>query len=296
MNLLGEITAVATAVLWAGSSLAFAGATTRIGSIQVNVSRLLIASVALVFTVLVLNLSLAVTYTQIQYLAISGLIGLFFGDTFLFKSYEYISPRVSSLVMSSSPAITAFLAYFFLTESLTLLALLGMAITLSGISLVIFERKEKSSSHQPIHPAGVFYAFLGSLGQSGGLIYARMAFDQGPVNGLVATCLRVVSATLILIPITLLARKVKNPITVFRQDVRAFRLTILGTFLGPYLGITLSLLSIMYTDVAVAATLMSIVPIIMLPLVKILFKEVLTWRAILGACIAVAGVTVLFLR
>jgi drug/metabolite transporter (DMT)-like permease len=41
---------------------------------------------------------------------------------------------------------------------------------------------------------------------------------------------------------------------------------------------------------------MAIVPILMLPLVRIIYKEKLTWRAVLGALVAVAGVAVLFLR
>jgi drug/metabolite transporter (DMT)-like permease len=41
---------------------------------------------------------------------------------------------------------------------------------------------------------------------------------------------------------------------------------------------------------------MAIVPILMLPLVIIVYKVKLTWRAILGAFIAVGGVAVLFLR
>jgi drug/metabolite transporter (DMT)-like permease len=41
---------------------------------------------------------------------------------------------------------------------------------------------------------------------------------------------------------------------------------------------------------------MSTMPIIMLPYVRYVYKEHLSWRAIAGAFIAVAGVTILFVR
>jgi drug/metabolite transporter (DMT)-like permease len=41
---------------------------------------------------------------------------------------------------------------------------------------------------------------------------------------------------------------------------------------------------------------MSTMPIIMLPMVKYIQKEKLSWRAIVGAIIAVGGVALIFLR
>jgi drug/metabolite transporter (DMT)-like permease len=41
---------------------------------------------------------------------------------------------------------------------------------------------------------------------------------------------------------------------------------------------------------------MSTVPIVMLPIVRFVYQERLTWQAIAGAFIAVAGVVMLFLR
>ena len=92
------------------------------------------------------------------------------------------------------------------------------------------------------------------------------------------------------------AGRYKNPYRVFKNDVKALRTTILGTILGPYLGITFSLIAISYAKVGIASTIMSTVPIIMLPLVRIIYKEKLSMRAIWGAFVAVGGVAILFLR
>jgi drug/metabolite transporter (DMT)-like permease len=100
----------------------------------------------------------------------------------------------------------------------------------------------------------------------------------------------------VLVPLNYFAGRFTKPIEIFSSDRKAFRFTILGSLLGPYLGVTFSLIAISLTDVAIAATIIALVPIIMLPTVWILFREKLSWRAIVGACIAVAGVGILFLR
>jgi len=292
----GELYAMLTTLCWTGSALAFSAATMRIGSVYVNVMRLLIAIIFLFGTILISGISFGVSLPQIWYLSLSGFVGFVFGDTFLFKSYEYNSARLSSLVMSSAPAITSILGFFFLGERLTILGTLGMLITAIGIALVVLERKETSSSSIPISMAGIFYAFLGAIGQAGGLILAKSAFTLGPVNGFVATLIRASSAIVILAPLNYFAGRFTQPIRIFKNDWKAFLYTTIGSFMGPYLGVTFGLIAISLTDVAIAATIMAMVPIIMLPTVWLLFRERLTLRSIIGACIAVTGVSILFLR
>jgi drug/metabolite transporter (DMT)-like permease len=292
----GELSALITAIMWTGSALAFAAATTRVGSVYVNVVRLLAAVIFLLVTIIAGNIRDNISIIQVGYLVVSGLIGFVFGDTFLFKSFEYNSARIGMLIMSVAPAVAALLAFIFLGETLTFISIIGMVVTLTGIMLVILERKEASTHHLPVSMAGVFYAFLGAVGQAGGLVLAKLAFVIGPMNGFIATFIRAFAATLVLIPLNYFTRRFKQPVAAFSNNPKALSFTLLGAFLGPYLGVTFSLIAISLTNVAIAATIMSIVPILMLPTVWILFRERLSWRAVVGACIAVAGVGILFLR
>jgi drug/metabolite transporter (DMT)-like permease len=292
----GELSALITAIMWTGSALAFAAATTRVGSVYVNVVRLLAAVILLFVTIVVGNMRDDISIIQAGYLVVSGLVGFVFGDTFLFKSFEYNSARIGMLIMSVAPAVAALLAFIFLGETLTFTGMIGMAITFTGIMLVILERKEASTHHLPVSMAGVFYAFLGALGQAGGLVLAKFAFVIGPMNGFIATFIRAFAATLVLIPLNYFTRRFTRPAAIFSNNPKALSFTLLGAFLGPYLGVTFSLIAISMTNVAIAATIMSIVPILMLPTVWILFRERLSWRAVVGACVAVAGVGILFLR
>lgn len=67
-----------------------------------------------------------------------------------------------------------------------------------------------------------------------------------------------------------------------------------GTFFGPFVGVSLSLMAVQYTNAGVASTLMALTPIIILLPSKLIFKEVITFRQVLGAVISVAGVALFF--
>ncbi len=296
MPFLGEISALLTAVCWSGSSIAFAAATNAIGSVQVNISRLVFATIFLFVTILVAGMNISLSSLQVFYLVISGFIGLVFGDTYLFKSYQEIGPRLSMLIMSTAPAISTVLAYFFLSEVLSLWGIAGIFVTIAGIVLVVLERPDASSKKYTISKIGLVYGFLGALGQGVGLIFAKLAFHEGAINGFVATFVRVASSMAVYLPLGFLTRRYINPVKIFSHRKKTLVFTLIGAILGPYFGITFSLIAVANTKVGIAAALMATVPILMLPLVRYIYKESLSWKAVAGACIAVAGVAILFLR
>ena len=294
MSYLGELSALLTAVLWSGTSIAFSSAAGKIGSLQLNINRMILASVFLIVTIFLMGYDFNLSNTQFVNLIISGVIGLVIGDSFLFKSFQMIGARISMLLMALSPAMSAILAFIFLNEIITPIGIVGIVITIAGITLVVLERN--TNSKYQVTTLGIVYGILGALGQAGGLIFAKFAFNEGHIAGFVATFIRVFSSVIIFFPIMLMLKKYKNPYKVFRKDKSAFGVTLLGTILGPFLGITFSLIAVENTKVGIAATLMSTMPIIMLPMVKYIYKEKLSWRAITGAVVAVGGVALIFLR
>lgn len=296
MPYLGELSALVTAILWSFTSLFFSEASVRVGSLQVNITRLLFAAFFLFTTILLMGFPVNLSSTQIINLSLSGLIGLIFGDTFLFRAYQNMGPRLSQLLMASSPAMTAILAFVFLGEYFSIWGWVGMIITLAGIALVIMEKNEVPSSKYKISKSGIFYGFMGALGQAAGLIFAKMAFSEGEINGFVATFIRIIASVIVILPAGLLIRRYKNPFKVFSKDKKALGFTTAGSILGPYLGITFSLIAVANTKVGIAATIMTTSPIIMLPMIKYFYKEHLSWKSVTGAFIAVAGVAILFMR
>lgn len=292
----GELSALATAILWSFTSLCFSEASVRVGSLQVNVTRLLIAALFLIFTILLMGLPFNLSSSQLINLSLSGLIGLIFGDTFLFRAYQNIGARLSQLLMASAPAMTAILAFFWLGEVFSIWGIIGMVVTLVGIAMVVMEKNEVPSSKYKISKSGIFYGFLGALGQAAGLIFAKKAFAEGDINGFVATFIRIIASIIVILPAGIAIKRYKNPFRIFSKDKKALGFTTAGSILGPYLGITFSLIAVANTKVGIAATIMATSPIIMLPMIKYFYKEKLSWRSITGAFVAVAGVAILFLR
>jgi len=295
MPYLGELSALITAFLWSGTSFAFTNAAKRIGSLQLNVSRIILATIFLFFIVLIANINYELSDEQIYYLALSGFVGLVLGDSFLFKSFQLIGARLGMLLMALVPVFSSVLALIFLDENLSLISITGMIITLSGISIVIMERSKGSESIFKTNKLGVLFGVLGALGQASGLVLAKFAFEAGNINGFVATFVRLLSAVVIIFPLALIFRRYKNPIKVYTKDTKALWATLVGTILGPVLGITGSLIAIANAQIGIASTLMSTMPIIMLPIVRYYYKEILSWRAIIGAMVAIVGIAILFL-
>jgi len=296
MHLLGEISALGAAVLWSFSSILFTSVAMKIGSVQLSFWRLIFAVLLLGITLYFASIPFDFTQNQIIFLSLSGIIGLVIGDTFLFTAFKEIGPRISMLIMSSNPAMAALIAYIFLDESLSLIAITGMIVTLIGIYIVIGNRDSNINSQFKLTGKGIIFGFLGALGQAVGLIFAKFAFNDADLNGLAATQMRIISAIIVMFPLLLLTGKFKNPVKLFGKDYRLIGTLTTGSIIGPYLGITLSYIAIIYTKIGIAATLMSLVPILMLPLTVIVYKEKLTPVSIAGAVIAVIGVVILLLR
>ncbi|MHC1737952.1 MAG: DMT family transporter [Ignavibacteriaceae bacterium] len=292
---LGEIAALITALLWSFSSIVFAEASIRIGSQQLNINRLLFAAFFLGIVVWIIGFPDTVSFDQIYYLVLSGFAGLVFGDGFLFKSFHTIGARYSMLIMSFVPGISSLLSYLFLGEILSVQSLIGMLVTISGIAIVVLEKNTGNSKFK-ISKVGFIYGFLGALGQAVGLLFAKNAFLLGEINEFAATFVRILSSVIMLFPFMIVLRKYKNPVALYMKDKPALYLTIAGSIIGPFLGITFSLIAISNTEIGIASTLMSTTPILMLPMVRIYYKEKISAAGIIGTFIAVCGVAILFLR
>jgi drug/metabolite transporter (DMT)-like permease len=296
LSYIGEISALATAFCWSITSYAFTNASRRIGAIQVNIDRMALASIILFLIISVFGISLTLTFNQVSNLVISGILGLVIGDSFLFKSFQLIGARLGIIIMAAVPVISAILAYFFLNEIISYLGMFGMVLTIAGILIVVLEKRSVELNNIPFNKLGIFYGFLGALGQATGLIFAKYAFQGGELNGFAASFIRLFSASLIILPLAATFRRYKNPISIYSKDKYSARVILIGTVFGPVLGITGSLIAIAYAKVGIASTLMATMPIIMLPISRFYFKEKLDWKAIIGAFVAVVGAAIIFLR
>jgi drug/metabolite transporter (DMT)-like permease len=293
---IGEFAALLTAMFWTVSSLSFESAGKKVGSLSVNFIRLIIGFILIsIYTYITrgMLLPLDASGSTWMWLMISGLIGFVLGDLFLFQAYVEVGSRISMLVMSSVPPITAILSFIVFQEKLTKTSLIGMGITVLGIAIVVLKKKEGESKVQFSHPVkGLFFAFMGALGQAFGTIISK--FGMKDYNPFAATQIRII-AGIIGFSILLLIMKKYNNILVAVKNTSALKRISLGALFGPVLGVSFSLLAIQHTTAGVASTITSIVPVLLIPPAIILLKEKITPKEILGSIITILGVGVLFL-
>jgi len=187
-----------------------------------------------------------------------------------------------------------------LGETLGEVAIVGIAITLIGVVIVILEGEERSGETKISRrqkAAGVAFGLVGALGQGVGLALSKKGIDLNPaviLNPLSATLMRLLLGALFIWIIALVSGRLRTVLAAV-DDGNAMKNTAIASFLGPYLGITLSMVAVTFTETGVAQTLLSLMPVMIIPVVWILHHQRTSWRGILGAIVAILGVAIIFI-
>jgi drug/metabolite transporter (DMT)-like permease len=301
----GELAAVGTAILWTFSALAWTSAGRQIGAISVCFIRLVIACLILAaYRQAVHGQALPLDAAPRTWLPLilSGFMGFFVADVFLFKAFLLIGPRLSLLIMSLSPPMTVVISQVLLGEFLDARQWLAMGVTLAGIAWVVLEQPEREP-----HPHqrwamwwGCLLATVGALGQAVGAVLARDAMRE-PISGTLANC-DAVTGTFIrilgglagyLLLITLLGRW--PPTVAAAGHRRAMLIVIFGTLVGPVFGVILYMLALSHCQAGVVSTILATTPVLILPFSILLYREEVSLRAVAGAIVSVVGVAMLML-
>ncbi len=295
-NHLGEFAALATAFFWTFSALFFESASRKVGSLSVNIIRLVIGLAFLsVFNLIRRGMILPTDASLYNWtwLILSGLVGFVFGDLFLFKSYTIIGSRFSMLIMTLVPPITTFFSWIILGEKLKLLHFAGMALTFSGIAIAIFNEPVKGEKLSiKLAPKGILFALGGALGQALGLVLSKLG--MGNYDPFAATQIRVIAGVIGFgVLVTVLSRW-RNVLwaTASRSGMPSITL---GALFGPFLGVSFSLIAVKYTEAGIASTIMALVPVLIIAPAVLLYRQKVTIPEIIGAIISVGGVAVFFL-
>lgn len=290
---LAELAALGTAMCWAVSALSFQAAGKRIGSLSLNVVRLTIGLVLLAGWGVVTGHGPWPTQMGVHewwWLSLSALFGFVLGDYFLFRAYVELGPRLSSVVMASAPMWAALVGWLTLDETLTAREMMAIAVTLGGIAWAVGSKRGGPRAGAHAKPCnGVIYAFAGSFGQASGLVLSKIG--MGDHDPFAATQVRVF-AGLVGFAVVCTALRWWPRVTAAVRDRQAMRPAALGSVFGPFLGVALSLFAVQHTATGVAATLMAMTPILLIP-VSMWRRESVGVGGVLGAVLAVTGVVLL---
>ena len=301
LNVIGTTAGIVTSCLWALSSLWYTSAGTRIGSFSVSAYRIAMAAVFLSVSNLIFLGAPFPTATGEQWLwmGLSGIVGLGIGDFGLFTAFVLAGPRLSLLVMSSSAIFATMGAYLMLGETIRPFGLVGIAVTLTGIVIAILteDKSRDDAVSKKSRIWGLFLALIGAFGQGIGVVLAKKGMLSDPnvvLNPLSATLMRTLIGGLFIWIVVLAFRK---PLKLRQalSDKEGIKHTALAAFTDPFLGVILSMVAVANTQTGIAQTLMSLMPVLIIPAEWALHRQKTCLRGIVGAITAVVGVAVLFI-
>lgn len=298
LSYVGELAALLTSVTFATNSAFFTVAGREVGSVIVNRVRLVFAFLFLILAhTLFLGgpLPLGAGADRWFWLGLSGIAGLVLGDAFLFQAFVWVGPRISMLMMSLAPIIAAFSAWVFLGEGLSAWQMSGIALTIGGLIWVILENNYHRDLENPHYLKGVLFGLGGATGQALGLVLAKNGLG-GEFSPLSGNVIRMGTAVVLMWLVTLGQRRAGSTVRAVIENRKALRFIVGGAFVGPFIGVSFSLLALQYANVGVASTLMALSPIFLLPVSYFYFEERFGWGAVGGTLTALAGVAVLFLK
>jgi drug/metabolite transporter (DMT)-like permease len=294
---LGQLAAAATALLWTLSTLAWTSAGRKVGALVVSFLRLALTCVFLATYGLVVRgmwLPTDAAPRAWWLLGLSGFCGFFLADVCLFKAFLLIGPRLSLLVQAFTPPIAAVLSWLWLDEPLPGQQWLAMTVTVAGVAWVVLERGDDGARAQDVgrRRRGLWLALLAAVAGAVGVVLSRQIMRNSDYDPFAATFIRVIGAMVGYLAVITLVRRWKA-IATGAVHARAMAIVACGTLVGPFLGVALCMVALRYSSAGVTATIVSTMPVLILPFAVLLYRERVSFRAAGGAALAVAGVALL---
>ena len=293
-----ELAALLGAFLWAVTGLIATVPVVHLGAFTFSRYRMIFVLVLMgLYLTMTGNWHWLATWDALP-LLLSGLTGIFIGDTVLFATLSRMGPRRTAVLFSMHAPISIFLGWLFLGEALSLLGLVGALVAFGGVLLAIVFGKRRSQLHQwemvkgPLWK-GVGLGLLAALAQAVGSILARPVMETG-VDAFLASFYRVAIAVTFFqlfsfAPLAMVKPKGK-------LDIRIAGYVAVVAFVGMFLGMTLILFGLAGGKVGIISTLAATTPALQLPLIWLKTKECPAPAAWAGALLVVIGSAMIFMR
>ena len=312
----GELISLTVAISWTACAMFAEVASKRMGSLAVNVARMLLSLLMLMgvmWWVLGVPYPAGSDASTWLWLSASGVVGYVLGDYCLFNSYILIGSRYGQLLMTLAPPSAAIFGWLLLGEEMSLLAILGMVVTSAGIATAIYKpRHQDNASHrtssQPLPLKGILFGIGAGIGQGVGLVLSAKGLQcyeaaltasaldiarPEMILPFAATAIRAVTGLIGFTLWTWLSGHMADLGRAFR-DTRGMLFVLAATITGPFIGVSLSLMATLYTATGIAQTIMAITPVLILLPTYLIFHQRITAREVVGAVIAVIGVSLFF--
>ena len=289
--------AIAAALCWAVASLVSADVTRTLGGLAFNRLRLFFVSIMLISYTFFIDTWFTISSEYLTIIVISGLIGIFIGDTLLFIALQKIGPRRNNILFSLAAPFTVIINIVFLKEIASFINILGCFIVFFGVVIAIAYGDKKNADHrwetvEGSLSIGIFLAICAALCQAIGVVMMKPILNLG-ADPIASAAIRTATSC-VLLALTFLLNfevfKAKKSLT-----IKIILQSILSGFLGMALGMSLLLIALQKADAGIVATLSSTSPIMILFLLWIFTKKSPALVAWFGTIIAIFGTALIFI-
>jgi drug/metabolite transporter (DMT)-like permease len=295
--LIADVAAFGAAMAWSIGTLISVGPARQLGAFSFTRIRMTIVFFMLAAVAAIFGGWQTIRLEDIWILALSGFIGISLGDTALFSGLSRLGPRRNSMLFATNAPMSAVLAYFFLDEILNFGALVGCSLVMMGVILSIIFGKRRDQVHQweEVHGplgVGVGLGLMAGLCQAVGAIIAKPILEAG-ADPIAVSAIRVGVGALCVILGTLtsgdrMRAKVKMNLVLFGRVA-------LSGFVGMGIGMSLLLFALARESTGIVMTLSSTTPVLVLPILWYMTREIPAFMAVIGAILSVIGTGFIFL-
>lgn len=290
--------ALLAAFSWSISSLISADITRILGGIGFNRLRLIFVSIMLLSYATFQKTWDTINIEYLNVIIVSGVIGIFLGDTLLFMALKRIGPRRNNILFSLAAPFTVILNILALQQKMSLIEISGCILVFIGVVVAISYGNSKNNNHrweliEGSIKIGILFGILAALCQSIGLIMMKPILDQGadPIASAAIRC--TISALLLSLTYISKSNLIGSNINFTTSTILK---TIISGFLGMALGMSLLLIALQKADAGIVATLSSTSPIMILFLLWIITKKIPSIGAWIGTIIAIIGTGLIFIN
>lgn len=290
---LGEVSALLAAGMWAAGSLLYGGI--RLTAFEISLGKNVLAITVLLSHLLLESLILQRPMFLADshawwWLGLSGLVGIVIGDTCYFRSLQILGARRALMVSTTAPLFTVALGWVFLGESLTIVSVVGIIMTLLGVAVVVADRdaaREIPGLFPGTAGMGLFMGILGAACTAVGAVASRRGMQN--CEPLEAAFIRILVSGVIALLVVTAAGRLKSSATKLASGDILKRL-VPAILCGTWLGIWLSQIAYKHSTAAIANTLTCTTPLFALPMVRLIYGYPITRPGLIGTTISIIGI------
>jgi len=292
------------------STFPFTDSSRKWGPVAINHFRLLTGFIALTILVMLIDKKSPVTLftsptsAEYLYLFASGIMGLVIGDYFDFHAMAILGAKRSSIFYTVAPGAALGFSFVLLGESIDFVGIIGVFISIAGMIWFTQASDTKEIEMHQVHEygkisKGVLFGVLAGLCQGLHTTLAKKAItgEPGLLSPMHATWVRLLGATVTYFTFTFITGRFRqNVIMPIQKEKSTIPKAILASIFGMTLSIVLVMWGLTLCKVVVVQTIMSIKPLVIMPMAYVLYKEKMTMKTFIAGVVTIFGVYVLIWR